>query len=197
MLFRSRIGAEINVSYNANYSTGTEFVNGEENISKILRHTVDLSMENRDKEVFEIRAGGRFTFNNVDYSINQDFAQDYLNRTLYANGSLYFGDGWTLESRLNYQFFDQEIFGEGQNVAALQASLSRFVMNDRAQIKLVAMDLLNQNQGVSLTNTSAYIQESRVQTLGRYVMLSMSWQLGPQRGGAAGRFSGMHRGSGD
>ena len=192
-----RIGAEINVSYNANYSTGTEFVNGEENISKILRHTVDLSMENRDKEVFEIRAGGRFTFNNVDYSINQDFAQDYLNRTLYANGSLYFGDGWTLESRLNYQFFDQEIFGEGQNVAALQASLSRFVMNDRAQIKFVAMDLLNQNQGVSLTNTSAYIQESRVQTLGRYVMLSMSWQLGPQRGGAAGRFSGMHRGSGD
>ena len=133
----------------------------------------------------------------MDYSINQDFAQDYLNRTLYANGSLYFGDGWTLESRLNYQFFDQEIFGEGQNVAALQASLSRFVMNDRAQIKFVAMDLLNQNQGVSLTNTSAYIQESRVQTLGRYVMLSMSWQLGPQRGGAAGRFSGMHRGSGD
>jgi len=188
-----RIAAEINVSYNANYSTGTEFVNGVENISKILRHTVDVSMENRDKTVFEVRAGGRFTFNNVDYSINQAFAQDYLNRTLYANGSLYFGTGWTLESRLNYQFFDQEIFGPGQNVAALQASLSRFVMNDRAQIRLVAMDLLNQNQGVSLTNTSAYIQESRVQTLGRYIMLSMSWQLGP-RGGASGRFSGAGRG---
>jgi len=187
-----RIAAEINVSYNANYSTGTEFVNGVENISKILRHTVDVSMENRDKTVFEVRAGGRFTFNNVDYSINQAFAQDYLNRTLYANGSLYFGTGWTLESRLNYQFFDQEIFGPGQNVAALQASLSRFVMNDRAQIRLVAMDLLNQNQGVSLTNTSAYIQESRVQTLGRYIMLSMSWQLGPR--GASGRFSGAGRG---
>ena len=189
-----RIGAEINLTYNANYSTGTEFVNGVENISNILRHTVDVSMENRDKTVFEVRAGGRFTFNNVDYSINQEFAQEYLNRTLYANGSLYFGTGWTLESRLNYEFFDQEIFGPGQNVAALQASLSRFVMNDRAQIKLVALDLLNQNQGVSLTNTSAYIQEERVQTLGRYVMLSMSWQLGPQRGGTSGRFSGARRG---
>ena len=189
-----RIGAEINLSYNANYSTGTEFVNGVENISKILRHSVDVSMENRDKAVFEVRAGGRFTFNNVNYSINQEFAQEYVNRTLYANGSLYFGTGWTLESRLNYQFFDQEIFGPVENVALLQASLSRFVMNDRAQIRLVGMDLLNQNQGVSLTNTSAYIQESRVQTLGRYVMLSMSWQLGPRGGGVSGRFGGVPHG---
>ena len=150
--------------------------------------------QNRDKAVFEVRAGGRFTFNNVNYSINQEFAQEYVNRTLYANGSLYFGTGWTLESRLNYQFFDQEIFGPVENVALLQASLSRFVMNDRAQIRLVGMDLLNQNQGVSLTNTSAYIQESRVQTLGRYVMLSMSWQLGPRGGGVSGRFGGVPHG---
>jgi hypothetical protein len=143
-------------------------------------------LENRDKAVFDVRVGGRFTFNNVDYSLNEEFDQNYVDQRLYANGSLYYGAGWTLASSLNYEFFDQEIFGPGQNVARLEASISRFVMNDRVQVQLVGKDLLNQSLGVTLTNTSAYIEEERVETLGRYLLLSVTYQLGPQRGGRGG-----------
>ena len=183
-----RFGASINVSYRANYSTGTAFLNGVENVSRILSQRVDASLENRDKNVFDIRVGGRFTFNSVDYSLNEALTQDYLNKTLYTTGTLYYGNGWTLNSSLNYQIYDQEIFGPGQNVAMMEASIARLVMDNRIQIQLIGFDLLNQNQGVNLTSTSAYIQEERIESLGRYLMLRFTYRLGQLgRSGASGR----------
>lgn len=183
-----RFGVSVDVSYNANYSTGTALLNGVENVSQILTHRLDASLENRDKNVFDVRVGGRFTFNNVDYSLNEALTQNYLNKTLYTNGTLYFGNGWTLNTSLNYRIFDQEIFGPGQNVAIMNASISRLVMNNRVEVRLAGVDLLNQNQGVSLTNTSAYVQEERIESLGRYLMLRLTYRLGSLgRGGQGGR----------
>ena len=165
-------------------------MNGVENVSRIFTQRVDASLENRDKNVFDLRVGSRLSFNNVDYSLNEELAQEYLNKTLYANGTLYYGNGWTLNSALNYQFYDQEIFGAGQNVAMWEASIARLVMDNRVEVQLVGFDLLNQNQGVNLSNTSAYIQEERVESLGRYIMLRLTYKLGNLgRGGrgAAGR----------
>ena len=97
-------------------------------------------------------------------------------------------NGWTLITSLNYRIFDQEIFGPGQNVAIMNASISRLVMNNRVEVRLAGVDLLNQNQGVSLTNTSAYVQEERIESLGRYLMLRLTYRLGSLgRGGQGGR----------
>ena len=43
-------------------------------------------------------------------------------------------------------------------------------------------DLFNQNLGVTFSNTATYIQEQRVETLGRYIMLRVSWKLNALRG---------------
>lgn len=173
-----RFGVSVNLSYNANYSSGTALLNGVENVSRIVTQRIGASLENRDKRIFDIRVGGRFTFNNVDYSLNEALTQDYLNRTLYTTGTVYFGNGWTVTSSLNYRIYDQEIFGSGQNVATLDGSLSRLVMGNRVEIQLSGVDLLNQNQGVRLTNTSAYIQEERIESLGRYLLLRFTYRLG-------------------
>lgn len=185
-----RIGANVNLSYNATYSTGTAFLNDVENVSRILSQRMDASLENRDKNVFDIRVGGRFTFNNVNYSLNDALSQDYLNKTLYTSGTLYYGNGWTLNTSLNYQIYDQEIFGPGQNVAMVEASVSRLVLDDRIEVQLVGFDLLNQNQGVSLTSTSAYIQEERIESLGRYLMMRFTYRLGNLGRGGPGAHGG-------
>ena len=73
----------------------------------------------------------------------------------------------------------------------MNGSISRLVMNNRVEVRLAGVDLLNQNQGVSLTNTSAYIQEERIESLGRYLMLRFTYRLGSLgrggRGGPGGR----------
>jgi len=75
--------------------------------------------------------------------------------------------------------YDQEVFGAGQNVALLGASVSRLVMEDRVEVQLIGFDLLNQNQGVSITSTSSFIQEERTESLNQHLMLKLIYRLGP------------------
>ena len=171
------IGARINLSNSLLYSTGSEFVNQAENVSRIRRNTVDIVVENRTKDLYDIRAGSRLTFNNVDYSLNEELNQSYVNSTLYASGTYYLGELWTLNTSLNYRIYDQDVFGTGQNVVLLEAYISRLFLQDRAEVQLVGLDLLNQNQGVNFTNSSTYIQEERIESLGRYVMLKFVYHL--------------------
>jgi hypothetical protein len=59
-------------------------------------------------------------------------------------------------------------------------------MKQRAEIQLVGLDLLNQNEGVNFTNSPTFIQEERINSLGRYIMLKFVWHLS----GYAGRKTG-------
>jgi hypothetical protein len=181
------IGAKIDLNYQIAYSTAADFVNQEENVSRILRNSVSVGLENRSKDLFDVRTGASLTFNNVTYSLNQDLNQNYLNSTVYADASYYLGDAWTFKAALNYRIYDRDVFA-GQNVALLTASVSRTFLNERAEIELMGVDLLNQNQGVSITNSSSYMQERRTESLGRYAMLRFMYRLGAGRpGGRGGR----------
>jgi len=181
------IGARMNLSYNVTYSTESEFINQTENVSRILRHTVSAGLENRDKERYDLDAGGRVTFNNVSYSLNEELNQSYINSTIYARGTYYLGDSWTFNSSLNYRIFDQDVFGPGRNVAFLQASVSRLLFGERAELELSGFDLLNQNQGVDFSSSSNFLQQTRTESLGHYVLLRFIYHL---RAGAGGGRSG-------
>ncbi len=189
------IGAKINLSYNVNYTRGVELLNDEENKSRVWAHAIDASIDNRDKEVFDVRAGARFGFNNVSYSLNSELNQGYLNRTFYGNGMLHYGDGWTLQSALNYRLYDEAVFGAGdRNVALLNASISKTAMADRVAIELAGVDLLDQNKGVSYSSGPSFIQEQRTVSLGRYLMLKATYRLGSfGRGGSPGLRGGRRR----
>ncbi|GMV06226.1 MAG: collagen-binding protein [Gemmatimonadota bacterium] len=172
-------GARVNVNYGFDYTRGVELLNGAQNDSRVWRNTVDVSVDNRDKAVFDARAGARFGFNDVEYTLNQELNQAYLDRTFYANGRLYYGNAWTFTTSFNYRLYDDAVFGVGdRNVAMLQAGIARRAMNDRIQVELLGFDLLDQNKGVTYTNGASYIQERRTESLGRYVMLRVTYRLG-------------------
>jgi hypothetical protein len=177
------IGARINLNYNLTYSTEAEFINQAENESRILRNTVNLSLENRDKERYDVEAGGRIAFNTVRYSLNEELNQSYANSTYYARGTYYLGDSWTFNTSLSYRVFDQDVFGSAQNVAMMQASVSRLLFGERAEIELSGFDLLNQNQSVDFTSSSNFIQETRVQSLSQFALFRFIYHLRPSGGG--------------
>ncbi len=174
-----RIGAKLGLNYNLTYSTGSEFVNQVENVSRILRNTIDARLENRAKDVFDVRAGARLTFNNADYSLNDALNQDFINRTLYASGRYYVREDWTFDASLDYRVLDQDVFGPGQNVALLGASVSRLVMEGRGEIELSAFDLLDQNRGIDITTSSSAIRREQVESLGQFLMLKFTYRLRP------------------
>ena len=162
-----------------------------ENRSRSLAHTFGFELENRRKEDYDVRGGAKLTLSDVSYSLNDELNDDYLNSTLYGSADVYLG-AWTLGTEFQWRQYDQDLFGPGQNVALWEASLRRRILDDQAEIRLVAFDILGQNQGVTYTNSPGFIQERRVESLTQYVMLNFTWYLG-NRSMAGGR----GRGGGD
>jgi outer membrane receptor protein involved in Fe transport len=182
------IGARINLDYSVSHNRGVELLNERENRSRVWQNSVDASVDNRDKDIFDVRAGARFSLNSVAYSLNEELNQSYMDRTFYGNGLLRFGTGWTLQASLNWRLYDEDVFGAGdRNVAMLNASLAKLAMSDRVELALVGFDLLDQNKGLTYTNGASFIQERRAETLGRYLMVRVMYRLGSLGAGAAHR----------
>ncbi|MYH53557.1 MAG: outer membrane beta-barrel protein, partial [Gemmatimonadetes bacterium] len=185
-----KLGVDIDLSYGISYSEGIEVINSASNESRVIRNTVGARLSNRNKERFEIGAGANFTFNDVEYSLNQALNRDYVNSRYSANGRIYLGS-WTLGSTFSWNVYDQNLYnigagrgGEsytpspGRNVARWDARASRRVLSDRAEVQIQAFDLLNQSQAVNISNSGSFIQESRTQSLGQYFMVRVMYRLG-------------------
>ena len=194
-----RLGVDVDLEYRVNYSKGWEMVNRQTNRSRVARNTVQASLENRSKEVFDVRGGANFTFNDVEYSLNEALNRDYMNSRYFANGTLYLG-AWTLGSTFNWRVYDEDLYSQdtrtggdaatpGRNVARWDASVSRRLLDDRAELELRVYDLLNQNQAVNISNSTSFIQESRTESLGQYLMVRVMYRLGMSglRGRGGGR----------
>jgi len=175
------LGVKASISNRARFSRGIEFVNSEENVSRILVNTVEGRLENRNQELFAARAGARLDFNRSRYSLNPGLNQDYVNRTFFGEATLYAGDTWQLSGELDYRIYSDELSGTEQRVPLVNATLSRFLMQQKMELQLSGVDLLNENVGVNFNNSGTFVQEERVNSLGRYVMFRLVYNLSPVR----------------
>jgi hypothetical protein len=188
-----RIGAELNLGYDFTYSRSTQLLNLEQNETRIMRNGLGLSLENRRKTNYSVEGGIRLNFNDVRYSLSEGQNQAYVNTTLSGEAEWYPGGNWTLSTSISHQMFDEEAFGDQEDVTLWQASISRLFLDGRGELQLVAFDLLDQNQGVSFTNSANFVQESRTASLGRHLMLRLVYRLG-QVGAGGRRGPGMRDG---
>ena len=188
-----RLGIDLDLEYRISYSEGTELINLAANESRILRNSVEVSVENRVQDRIDVEASVDFSFNDVEYSLNQELNRSYVNSEYSGEASWQVGD-WEVETDLRYRTYDQGLFGDRRNVARWDAGITRRVMDNRAEVEFRAYDLLNQNQGIDVTNSANYIEESRTESLGQYFMLRLMYRLGTPMGGREGRGGRGRRG---
>mgnify|MGYP000431896035 CR=1 FL=1 len=172
------IGARLNLDYGLSYSTGLEYVNENENASRIVRHSMNVTLDNRNKENMDLRAGARLMYTMPDYDLNPALGADYWTNTWYGSGTYFIGSNWTIAGSGEYRTFDQQLFGPSESVAVLGGSIGYMVMGGRGELQLISADLLNQNTGVSVTSNANAIEERRIDSLGRHVMVRFTYRLG-------------------
>jgi hypothetical protein len=178
------LGMKFNLSNNAMFNRGIEIINDEESTTRTMRNTTKLTLENRTKDLFDLAVTGSFTFNDVSYNLNPDQDQNYVNSSYSVRAGLYLGETWEISSELDYRMYSQEVFGEARSVPLWEASITKTLVGQRADLQLVALDILDRNEGISFTNTGNMIREQRVNSLGRYIMLKFVYRLsGPGKSG--------------
>lgn len=168
----------ISLSYRSMLNQSILFVNDVENNVNRQRHSFGLSLDNRKKDVVDITLGGRLTFNSTSYSVSSQLDQRYLEQRLYADLVVLPTKKWELSSSFDYSVYSQETFGEERAVPIWKASITRyFLPNDRGQLRLSANDILNRNIGLNRNSQLNYVEEERIASLGRYVMLTFAYSI--------------------
>ena len=135
----------------------------------------------------ELIAGGRTNVSKSWYTLES------ANTKTTWNNNVSFEMNWTLPfgmniiSDLNYNWYNGYSTAQKPEFI-LNAEITQLVLKKKATVALRAYDLLNQAKNLMVTDASDYHQETRNNTLGRYVVISFTYRFGT--------FGGSRRGGG-
>jgi len=180
------IKSKININLENQYNRARIITNEVEELGHLWTNAIDLTLENRKKKIVDVLLGVRWSLNHNRYSQSENLNQSYLNQTYYLDLNIDLAKSWRLSTSFDYSIYSAENFGSRQEIPIWKAELSKTAFNDRLEFRLSAFDLLNKNLGVDRRTAWNYVEEERVVSLGRYVMLSMVYSLSGFKGGSSG-----------
>ena len=99
-----------------------------------------------------------------------------------------------LNSTFDYTILTGKTFGKTPGIPLLSLALTHYFDKKRSlEGRLTVVDVLNRNTGISRYADANYIQEERVRSLGRYVLLTFTYALNPKMKKGGGRGEGKGR----
>ena len=145
------------------------------NKSQTLGFTQRLRFTYRNDFV-EVNLGARTRMNKSWYTINKEVAPTWNNQ---ADGSM----NWTIPGGINviaeanYNWYNGYTTAQKDEVI-LNAEITKLLFNKTLTIGLKAYDILGQSKNLSVSDASNYHLETRNNTLGRYIILSLTYRFG-------------------
>ena len=163
-----------------------DFIN---NKTQTMSFTQRLRLTYRNDFV-ELAVGGRTRVNKSWYTMeNSNLAATWNNQ---VDGSM----NWTIPGGINliadvdYNWYNGYTTPQEDEII-LNAEITKLLFKNKCTIALKAYDILGQSKNLSVSDSANYHLETRNNTLGRYIILSLTYRFG-NFGGAGGG----HRGPG-
>lgn len=145
-------------------------------------------------DVVELTAGGRTRMSKSWYTIaNQSTNMTWSNQ---VSASM----NWTVPGGLgivadgNYNWYNGYTTDQGTQLI-LNAKITKMLFKDKFTLALNAYDILDQAKNLSISDSSNYHTETLNNTLGRYIVVSLTYRFG-NFGGKGGRRMGPGMGRG-
>jgi len=160
------------------YSRNIAFVNGAANriSSTTLRPNLSFSYDIKDK--FDLELTASLSFYSGSYSLQPALNTQYLRHNYEATTTNYLPLGFSLHNKFTYILNTGRSDGYNTSIPLWNVSLARsFLHNDRAEIKLGVMDLLDKNNGITRSVNQGNILDERYNVLHRYFLLSLTYSL--------------------
>lgn len=170
--------SKINIRLNSSYNKSILFINTTENNVDRITNGGSFSIENRRKETVDMSVGTSISQTTTNYSISDNLNQKYLTNKVFADFLIDFKKDWTFSTEFEYTMYSGDQFEDNPDIPILEASLSkRFLKAKSGLLKLSVYDIFNKNVGINRTNNLNYIQDERVTTLSRYVLLTFTYKI--------------------
>ena len=181
-------------AFNRDYSdiaASKDFVN---NKTQTASFTQRLRLTYRNDFV-ELTLGGRTRLNKSWYTMeNSELAATWNNR-VDASMNWTIPGGINLISDLSYNWYEGYTTPQEDEII-LNAEITKLLFKNKCTIALKAYDILGQSKNLSVSDSANYHMETRNNTLGRYIILSLTYRFGNFGGAGGGRGPGGPGGHG-
>ena len=142
-------------------------------------------------DLVEIDLGGRTRMSKSWYSVTE------YNQSATWNNQVDFSMNWTIPGGINliadadYNWYNG-YSTQQEDEFVLNAEISKLLFKDKFTLALKAYDILGQSKNLNVSDESNYHQETVNNTLGRYIILSLTYRFGNFNGNGQQRGPGGH-----
>ncbi len=179
---KSLKGSNLNFSTMSNYNRDVSMINKQENITKRMSLTQSFGI-NYNKDKFDMGINGNIGYNKATYSLQKNLNTSYLSQTYSADFSYTFKKGFILSTDIDYYINSGRSEGYNQSIPMLNGGLSKQMFKNKAgELKLMFYDLLNQNKSVNRNVGDNYFEDTRVNVVRQYAMLSFTYNINKMAG---------------
>jgi hypothetical protein len=176
-----KLKSRVSLSTNMRYSDGLTIV--DDYLNRTIESTISgrIRYDLRIKEIFDFAIMANISRQSAEFGLASQMNQLYFNNTYTADANLTFLKNFTLSSAFEFLSYSNRSNGYSQHVPLLNFSLSRFILKGNSgEIKASVSNVLDKGLGVTQSTGLNYIERSRMNALGRYVMLSFTYTLNKQ-----------------
>ena len=125
-----------------------------------------------------LTAGGWGTFSKIRYSENKEQNQDFFNYSLSSSVKWQFINRMFFESNFDYSVYKNDKYNFDQSVPLWNASVRRIIgKTNKFEMRLAVFDIFDKNVDISQYADKNYIERSTANTLARYFMLSLTYNM--------------------
>ena len=163
-----------------------------ENKTQSLNFTQRLRFTFRN-DVVEINVGGRTRVSKSWYTISSYNQKATWNNQVDASVNWTIPGGVNLISSFDYNWYNGYTTPQ-EDEFVLNAEVNKLLFKDKFTLALKAYDIFNQSKNLSVTDESNYHLETRNNTLGRYIIVSLTYRFGNFSGPQGGRGHGQGHG---
>ena len=173
-----KLNTRFNIGLNNNLYNTYNFLNGVKNNITNLAINPRVTMNYNYKEIFDLSFSARFGYNEVRYSLQETFNDDYWRNVYELETNINLPWHISINNEFTYTNYAGRSQGFNQRVALWNAAITKGIFKfQRGTLKLSVYDLLDENIGISRNANLNFIEDVSYKVLNRFFMLGFIYNL--------------------
>jgi len=153
---------------------GQDFV---ENVTRTFSVSENLRITYRN-DWAEIILGGRVNYQDAWYTVSSMDKIATWTNAVTGSANITIPGGVNISSDINHTFYIGYDDNYNKPYTMWNASVSKTLFKESATLKVKIYDILKQAKNLTRTTTENYVQDVINNTLGQYVMVTLTWRFG-------------------
>lgn len=175
-LIKTKLNLRIDLGLNSAFNLTP--INGIDNETRTFGLPVGVGFDLTPSEKFTFYPSAGWNISNTKYSVSSSQNQRISNITYSGEMNWKLPIDIYLNGGLNYHVYKNPRQGFYLDQPILNLALYKLILkNKRGEVRVSAFDVFNKNQGVRVYASQNFVSREQVQTLGRYFMLSLTYNM--------------------